>query len=167
MHHPGSSLGEGKADGPLDWMPLIAGLDDELPDLQFLTIEAENLVRMTVASKNPALHEFLTRHHSLRESKLVTRKSSSFSDRNRRIEVRINTAIVAHVAGRSGGTLPGEDLRVDLPDHFNHLPGRLLVGYVLSPILRVVAETAVHTQRPGIVLHDGAQIFRIFNLKHL
>jgi len=156
MHHPGSSLGEGKADGPLDWMPLIASLDDELPDLQCLTIEAENLVRMTVASKDPALHEFLTRHHSLRESKLVTRKSSSFSDRNRRIELRIDIAIVAHIAGRSGGALPGEDLRVDLPDHFDHLPGRLLVGCVLGPILTVVAKTASDTQGPVEVLHNGA-----------
>ncbi len=81
--------------------------------------------------------------------------------------MRIDTAVVAHVAGRSGGTLPGKYLGINFPDHLDHLPSRLLMGCILGPILPVVAKTAGYTQGPIEVLHDGAEILWIIDLQDL
>ena len=87
--------------------------------------------------------------------------------RIRRIELRVDSAIVAHVASRRGSTFPGEDLGVHLIDHFDHPSGCLFMGYILGEVVCIVTEAAVNAERPAEVSHNWAQIFGIVNLEDL
>ena len=66
--------------------------------------------------------------------------------------------------GPGGGIGPGEDLTIEMPDHFNHVAGSLIVLPVLCEIRRFVTKLTVHTKPTVEGPHNGTQILWLLHL---
>ena len=83
------------------------------------------------------------------------------------LKFRLLLAAVTHKTGGPGSVGPGEDLTVEVLDHFNHVPGPSFSFCVLCEIRWFVTKRAFHSQASVEGTHDGTQICCLLHLQNL